>query len=149
MQIEIKLPIETCGLSTRSQPATRISFGSPLVRRASARRRQCAARVPPAAAVRGARIVYFGGTARCVLIYSHFSPHSNPTHISKFSSGELITTTSIHTAMTLKELPQSMEFVSCEHASFSTAGNDSSRPNFGQGECYYLLSSQRGEFYKC
>jgi hypothetical protein len=79
------------------------------------------------------RVVHFGGTARCVLIYSHFSPpsHPSPRHISKFSSAELITTTSIHIAMILEEFPQFMEFISYEHTPFSTAGSGSCRPNFG------------------
>lgn len=73
-------------------------------------------------------------------IYSSFSPQS-PRHISKFSSAELIKTASIQIAMTSKDLPQSMEFVSYEHALFSTAANGSCS-NFGHGECYqYFLSS--------
>ena len=63
-----------------------------------------------------------------------------PRHISKFSSEELITTTiliHITGTMKLKELPQVMEFVSCEHAPFPAADNGPCRPNFSYGECYY------------
>lgn len=76
-----------------------------------------------------------------------FAPLSSlgPTHISKFSSGEPITTTSIHIAMTSKGIPRLVEFVSHERA--STAGNGSC-PNFGHCECYCLLSGHlRNEVY--
>jgi len=42
----------------------------------------------------------------------------------------------------LKELSRLMAY---EHAPFLTAGN---RPNFGHGECYYLLPGRRSESYK-
>lgn len=75
-------------------------------------------------------------------------PHSSPRDISKSSSAELITTTTVNIAMKLKEFPQVMEFVSYEHTPFSTAGNGSCLPNFGHGTCYYLLSSHlRNELY--
>ena len=86
------------------------------------------------------RVVHFGGSVRCG---SGIYRTSLLRHISKFSSPELITTTSIHIPMTSKELPPLMEFVSHERA--STAGNGSC-PNFGHGgECHYLLSGLLGD----